>query len=118
MLRERTHINTAIVEVVSHIFLYPSATRLRFMCQFTDLASYSVVCMIRIFLHTFGFSEKLHVYCMKFDACLVILASRYLLFLIKLGLDMQTNLRLLFLCTMFEMKKSSNIGLEKLFRSL
>lgn len=88
------------------------------MCQFTDLASYSVVCMIRIFLHTFGFSEKLHVYCMKFDACLVILASRYLLFLIKLGLDMQTNLGLLFLCTMFEMKKSSNIGLEKLFRSL
>lgn len=27
---------------------------------------------------------------------------------------MQTNLRLLFLCTMFKMRKSSNIGLEKL----
>lgn len=44
------------------------------------MASHPVVCIIRIFLHTFGFSEKLHVYCMKFDACLVNVASRYLLF--------------------------------------
>lgn len=60
-------------------------------------------------IHRFGFTFS----CL-YDACLVILASRYLLFLIKLGLDMQTNLRLLFLCTMFKMRKSSNIGLEKL----